>query len=91
MKKKILSCAVLATALLLTSCIGSNRAFRGVHSWNSRATDSKWGNEVIHAVMWIIPVYEVCLAGDIIIFNSIEFWGGNNPINEPDVPKLQVK
>src|SRR5437016_4268421 len=63
----ILSCAVLATALLLTGCIGSNRAFRGVQSWNTRATDSKWGNEVIHAVFWILPVYPLCLAGDILI------------------------
>jgi hypothetical protein len=88
MKKQLLHCALLATALLATSCIGSNRAFRGVHSWNTRATDSKWGNEAIHVAFWILPVYPLALLGDIVIFNSIEFWGGNNPINEPDPPKL---
>src|SRR5262245_14857117 len=86
---KILFPAVLATLLLGTSCIGPNNAFRGVNAWNTRATDSKWWNEVIHVGMWVIPVYEVVLAGDLVIFNSIEFWGGNNPINEPEAPKPQ--
>lgn len=46
------------------------------------------GQRADHAAFWILPVYPLCLAGDIVIFNSIEFWGGNNPINEPDPPKL---
>jgi hypothetical protein len=86
MKRPILVAALAAT-LPGTGCIGPNHAFRGVHSWNTRATDSKWWNELLHIGMWIIPVYELTLAGDILIFNSIEFWGGNNPINEPDPPQ----
>jgi hypothetical protein len=84
--KKIPLLAALATALL-GSCIGPNRAFRSLNSWNTRATDSKWWNEAIHVALWVVPVYELALAGDIVIFNSVEFWGGNNPIKEPEAPK----
>ena len=34
--------------------------------------------------MCIIPAYEICILGDGLIFNSIEFWGGNNPIAMKD-------
>ena len=36
--------------------------------------------------MWVIPVYQLALTGDLLIFNAIEFWDGDNPIamNEGD-------
>ncbi len=74
---------VLALALVGTGCIGPNNAFQSANSWNSRATDSKWWNELIFVGMWIIPVYPITLLGDIVIFNSIEFFGEENPIREP--------
>lgn len=86
MKKRLLPLSLL-TALFATGCIGPNHAFRGVHSWNTRATDSKWANTFIHIGLWVLPVYELALLGDIVIFNSIEFWGGNNPLNEPSDPQ----
>jgi hypothetical protein len=33
--------------------------------------------------MWFIPVYELALLCDGVVFNSIEFWGGKNPIDPP--------
>ena len=30
---------------------------------------------------WVIPVYEVTVLLDAVLFNAIEFWGGNNPIS----------
>jgi hypothetical protein len=85
--KKTLLLPALAATLLGSACIGPNNAFRSVHSWNTRATDSKWWNEAIHVGMWIVPVYELTLFGDIVIFNSIEFWGSENPIKEPEPAK----
>ncbi len=82
MRKMILP-FVLALTMLGTSCIGPNNAFRGLGSWNTRATDSKWWNEVIWLGLWIVPAYPLALAGDVVIFNSIEFWGGENPFGEP--------
>jgi len=82
MKKTILG-AALALGLLGSSCLGPNNAFDSLHHWNKHVTDSKWGNEGIFVLLTIIPVYGVAYLGDIIIFNSIEFWGGENPISPP--------
>lgn len=85
MKSK-LAIAAAAAALLSTSCIGPNNAFNGIHSWNSRVSDSKWVNELVHIGCWIIPVYGLALFGDIVLFNSIEFWGGENLVGPPSQP-----
>lgn len=82
--RRTLIALTLVSTLLLGSCVGSYRAFNGLSSWNTRATDSKWWNEVIHLGLWIIPVYEVVFLGDILIFNSIEFWSGSNALAEPE-------
>ena len=31
--------------------------------------------------LWIIPVYELAILGDFLIFNTIEFATGSNPLN----------
>ena len=40
----------------------------------------------------ILPAYELCCLGDVLIFNSIEFWGGQNPVamKAGDVEEGQV-
>jgi hypothetical protein len=78
--KKFLLAAALAMTTIGTSCIGTNTAFNNLHAWNEKVTDSKWGNEAIFFGLNIIPVYGIFYLGDILIFNSIEFWGGNNPL-----------
>ena len=80
MKKMLLGTA-LALGLTMTSCLGPNNAFNNLNHWNTKVTDSKWGNEGIFLVLTIIPVYTLFYWGDILIFNSIEFWGGENPID----------
>ncbi len=79
MKKSILG-AVLALGLTTTSCLGPNNAFENLHQWNRTVTDSKWANEGIFLVLTILPVYSLFYLADIIIFNSIEFWGMDNPV-----------
>jgi len=79
MKKSLLA-ASLALTMLGTSCLGPNNAFNNLNRWNQKVTDSKWANEGIFLVLNIIPVYGLWYYGDILIFNSIEFWGGDNPI-----------
>lgn len=90
MKKTFLA-AALALTMLSTSCLGPNNAFNGLHVWNNKVTDNKWANEGIFLVMNIIPVYAVFHLGDLIIFNSIEFWGGKNPIDVPEGMPVHVK
>ena len=39
----------------------------------------KWARSAVHLGLWIIPVYELALAGDFLIFNTIEQFTGDNP------------
>jgi hypothetical protein len=75
MKKTLLACA-LGLTLLGSSCLGPNKAFNAVHDWNTKATDSKWGNEAIFFFVgsW---VGSLALWADYIVLNSIEFWKGD--------------
>ena len=79
MKKIITSVSVAA---LLTGCLGQNALFDTVQDWNADATNNKFVNQGISFAFWWIPVYGLSLLGDIIIFNSIEFWTGTNPISK---------
>ena len=78
MKKTILA-GVLGLTLLATSCIGPNNAFEATTNWNRNMHESKWVRELVFIPMTI--VHGLALWGDYLIFNSIEFWGGKNPID----------
>ncbi|HTE04886.1 MAG TPA: DUF3332 family protein [Planctomycetota bacterium] len=79
--------AALCLATLSSGCYGPFNLTKKLHNWNGHV-DGKWGNEGMFLVLVIIPVYGVCMLGDAIIFNSVEFWTGNNPISPTmaDVP-----
>lgn len=82
MKKKgltLLVASTLASSVLFSSCIGSFSLTNKLLDWNKNI-DSKFVNELVFIVFWIIPVYEVAALGDILVFNSIEFWSGDNPV-----------
>ena len=70
-----LSVGVTAT----TACYGSFEMTRSLHQWNGQATDNKFVNGLLFVGLVIIPVYEISLLVDGFVFNSIEFWTGNNP------------
>lgn len=82
MKKKYLSVALvlaLAASMVSTSCIGSFSLTNKLLSWN-KTISNKFVNELVFFAFWIIPVYEVSSLADVLVFNSIEFWSGNNPV-----------
>lgn len=79
MKKAFTSAAC---AMMLTGCLGQNALFDTVQDWNATATNNKFVNQGISFVFWWVPVYGLSLLGDIVIFNSIEFWTGTNPISK---------
>ena len=79
---------VLIVSFLSTGCLGRFAAFNNLSAWNQKVTDNKWLNELIFLGLNIIPVYGIAWLGDAIIFNSIEFWGGKNPMkSEGDYQK----
>jgi hypothetical protein len=74
--KKILIAAVLSLGLF-SSCLGPNRLWHKLHDWNMTATDQRWANEGIFVVLTVIPVYGLCYLADIVVLNSVEWWGGD--------------
>ncbi len=78
MKKVVLSIA-LASTLLLSSCLGTFSLTHKCLELNNSIGD-KWVNELVFIGLNIVPVYSVCLFADAVVFNSIEFWTGNNPV-----------
>lgn len=82
MKKYYMSVAVvltLAASMVCTSCIGSFTLTNKLLSWND-TIDNKFVNELVFFALWIVPVYPVSAAADLLVLNSIEFWSGDNPV-----------
>lgn len=69
----------LVASLGLNSCIGSFALTNRLLSWN-RSIDNKIVNELVFFAFWVLPVYEVAAAADMLVINSIEFWSGSNPM-----------
>jgi len=83
-KSKTLAAALLSLGLF-ASCLGPNRLFNQLHSWNESATEDSWANVGIFVVFNVIPLYPLAYAGDIVLFNSIEWWSGSNPVERDKV------
>jgi hypothetical protein len=82
MKKTILA-AALALSISSTSCLGPDNLYNNVKNWNAEVTDQDWLNEAIFLGLNIIPVYGIALFVDIVVLNTINYWTGNNPVNDP--------
>ena len=65
--------------LMPSSVLDPNNAFNGLNNWNAEATKMNWLNEIIFLGLYIIPVYGIVWLGDVVIFNTIDYWG-KNPI-----------
>lgn len=93
MIKKLLFSSL--TALMLTGCMGRNALTQKVLKFNLKATEGRWGREFIFLGLNIILVYPICSLLDLLVFNSIEFWSGENPINGQsplvDVPLDEIE
>ncbi|MCY2686252.1 DUF3332 domain-containing protein [Salinimicrobium sp. TH3] len=91
--RKLILCSVLSLAFLTTSCLGSFSAWNNLRDWNEDAADNKFVNNAIFWGLNIIPIYPLFYAGDVFIFNLVEFWTGENPIamNEGEVQKQLIE
>ncbi|MEZ9710697.1 DUF3332 family protein [Vibrio breoganii] len=74
---KVLGMAALAASL--TGCIGSNAVTGYVMKFNLEVVDNRYARGGVN--MLLAPVYALTVAVDSLVFNSIEFWSGKNPIN----------
>ena len=82
--KKAIS-GLLAITILMAGCTGPFALTKKVHKWQ-RDFDGKWVEELVFLGCVIIPVYGLTMLGDGIIFNSVEFWTGDNPIDSVAAP-----
>ncbi len=74
---------LVALGLFASGCYGPFYLTRKVWKFNGEVSDNKWVVEVAYLVMaGLLPIYGIAGAADAIIFNSIEFWTGNNPLAE---------
>lgn len=80
MTKAVAILLLAASVPALTGCYGPFRLTSKLHSWNGQISNQKFVNELAFLGLVIVQAYSVCLLADGIIFNSVEFWGGNNPI-----------
>lgn len=83
MKKMI--AVVLIAAFFTTGCTGSFNMTRKVYNFHRSQTD-KWSDELCFLIVALLPVYTFATLADAIVFNSIEFWTGKNPVDMSYVP-----
>lgn len=86
--KSMMVCAVLAGSILFTSCIGSFKLWNNLKDWN-QGVGNKFVNELVFIALHIVPVYEIAYLADVIVFNSIEFWSGSNPVASNETKEIK--
>jgi hypothetical protein len=78
MKKSTLRAIALATLLALTpaagGCFGSFKLTRAIYGFNKDISSEKFIRWLVFLGLSIIPVYAIGGLGDILIFNTIDFW-----------------
>lgn len=91
MKKFIIT--TMVAGVLASGCTGSFKLTKNLHTWQT-SFEEKWVDEVAFLGCIILPVYGISTLCDAIVFNSFEFWTGDNPITtvsiEQNGQKAQV-
>ena len=89
--RKGVVCMVLVSFMgISTACYGPFNLTKNVYRWNSGIKGSgevneKWMKEFVFFGMIIIPVYMFSALLDAFIFNSIQFWSGDNPMKASEL------
>lgn len=78
--RRRLGALAVAVALVSNGCFGSFNLTRKLYQWNDQISQDKWIKELIFIVLVWVPVYGLAGLGDAVLFNTIEFWSGENPI-----------
>lgn len=86
MKKKIIAVALML-AVVGTSCIGPFALTHKVLAWNQTLSENKFVNAIVFFI--ISPAYTVSMFADAVLFNTIEFYTGDNPIQAGIVKEVQ--
>ena len=88
-KKTAIITAFLTLLFVCTSCFGPFNTCRRLKTWN-REIENRWAGEGVYLLLSAAWVYRVAFVADAFVFNSIEFWGGENPIDPPAPERLKA-
>jgi Domain of unknown function (DUF3332) len=95
--RKAIATAVIASFMsMTTACYGPFNLTRNVYHFNSGIKGSsevneKWMKEIVFFGMIVIPVYMFSALLDAFIFNSIQFWTGDNPVKLTQGPDGHIQ
>jgi hypothetical protein len=81
----------LAASFGASGCFGGFALTRKLWRFNEEISDNKFVEWLVFLVLIIIPVYEIFTFVDALIFNSLEFWTGSNPLADGTVPSSREK
>jgi hypothetical protein len=79
---------ILAVAIPATGCFGKFALVRKVYGFNASVGD-KFLRSLVTWVFVIVPVYSLSTLVDFVIFNTIEFWTGSNPVDSGKLSAVQ--
>lgn len=71
--------SILVFAFLAAGCTGSFNLTKKVYNFH-RSQSDKWADELCFLLVALTPIYGLATFADAIVFNSIEFWSGKNPV-----------
>ncbi|MDN2482897.1 DUF3332 family protein [Vibrio agarivorans] len=71
--------AISLLAITLTGCVGRNAVTGKVMEFNVEVVDNRYARAGVNLLL--APVYGITTAADYVVFNSLEFWTGTNPLN----------
>lgn len=61
-------------------CFGSFNLTRKIYDINRSVSPEPWVREIVFLAFAIAPVYGFAMLIDAVILNTVEFWGGRNPV-----------
>lgn len=79
---RMAACA-LAVAIAASGCYGPFNLTRRLYQWNGQVGRDKWEREFVFVLLAWTQVYSVTALADAVVFNSMEFWTGKNPVDRP--------
>lgn len=80
-RKKRAIPVLLFLAFATSACFGSFALTSKLYNWNA-SHDDRWVRQGAFLVTGVLlPVYGIAALADAVLFNSIEFWTGENPVH----------
>jgi hypothetical protein len=74
---------LLALGFTTSGCLGPDHLYHSVKNWNADLSEQDWIDELVFLGLYVVPIYPLALAGDVLIFNTIDYWSGKSTINDP--------